>query len=279
VGKGRYSSKFLDAIDAALQFMPAERPQTVAAWRVMFPERGEVPAFSDAPTGCAEQLPSVISPPGAPEREPKARLHIRTPLVVAVVLLITVAGAWWHIQREPVETVTTAETISSPVATKPAPAPVAIEAEPMPEDRKAAQLAEEERLAAEEQRLAKEQRRVEPELERRLVLPESSWISSNLEGEYAGIWYSEPGKDHGGIVLELRVEQGDLVGSLKVTGSPAGFMGDRLIGQVMGQEGSNWSVELRGKKSPLVVKAIVGGNALQGSYKLGNDFGKVILKK
>lgn len=38
IGKDRFSYEFLQAIDSALEFMPADRPQTIAEWRGMFPE-------------------------------------------------------------------------------------------------------------------------------------------------------------------------------------------------------------------------------------------------
>lgn len=37
VAKGRFSSRFLQAVDQALRFRPADRPQTVAAWKALFP--------------------------------------------------------------------------------------------------------------------------------------------------------------------------------------------------------------------------------------------------
>ena len=43
VGAGQYSQRFLEAIDAAMQFHVHDRPQDVAAWRGMFPEGGELP--------------------------------------------------------------------------------------------------------------------------------------------------------------------------------------------------------------------------------------------
>lgn len=36
VGKGRYSGRFLAAVDAAMAFLPDERPQSVAVWRALF---------------------------------------------------------------------------------------------------------------------------------------------------------------------------------------------------------------------------------------------------
>jgi serine/threonine protein kinase len=45
VGNGRFSSRFLQAVDQALRFRPADRPQTVAAWKGLFPQpRLQTPA-------------------------------------------------------------------------------------------------------------------------------------------------------------------------------------------------------------------------------------------
>ncbi|MGH2668088.1 MAG: serine/threonine-protein kinase, partial [bacterium] len=43
IGQGRYSARFLKAIDHALQFRPKDRPQTVAEWRREFGVRADVP--------------------------------------------------------------------------------------------------------------------------------------------------------------------------------------------------------------------------------------------
>jgi hypothetical protein len=57
VGAGKYSQRFLAAIDAAMCFDVRDRPQDVSAWRGMFPEGGQLPdmhGISDANLAWAE---------------------------------------------------------------------------------------------------------------------------------------------------------------------------------------------------------------------------------
>jgi formylglycine-generating enzyme required for sulfatase activity/serine/threonine protein kinase len=55
LGKGRYSQRFLAAIDHALCFQPQDRPQTIKQWRDEF----GVPAVLDASTVAASSVPVV----------------------------------------------------------------------------------------------------------------------------------------------------------------------------------------------------------------------------
>jgi hypothetical protein len=85
--RGRYSPSFLEAIDAALQLYPKDRPQSIGEWKALF-----------APTVHEEDdrtvlrpLPDIVSEP-EPE---KKRLEIKPPVVMfataavaAVALLI-----------------------------------------------------------------------------------------------------------------------------------------------------------------------------------------------
>ncbi|MFV1968696.1 MAG: SUMF1/EgtB/PvdO family nonheme iron enzyme [Pirellulaceae bacterium] len=94
IGRGRYSAKFVNAIDAALKFAPEERPQSVAAWREMFPALGEAPEIQGAAT---ELLPVATTRP-LPETTSQSRsLHIVATAVVVVALLI---GGWWYVTQQ-----------------------------------------------------------------------------------------------------------------------------------------------------------------------------------
>ncbi|MDX1432913.1 MAG: serine/threonine-protein kinase, partial [Gammaproteobacteria bacterium] len=49
LGKDRFSEQFLHAIDMSLCFAPEERPQSIAAWRAMFPDSEHTAAAPGAP--------------------------------------------------------------------------------------------------------------------------------------------------------------------------------------------------------------------------------------
>ncbi len=58
IGRGRYSQRFLQAVDAALAFTHDERPATIADWRAMFPALDGTPAPAGA--GAAATLRPLV---------------------------------------------------------------------------------------------------------------------------------------------------------------------------------------------------------------------------
>ena len=75
IGKGNYSEAFLKAIDVALGFTPAERPASVAEWRIYFTGTSEVPAGPTiAPTKQESDIATVIRQDApTPSQAPKPR--------------------------------------------------------------------------------------------------------------------------------------------------------------------------------------------------------------
>lgn len=98
IGEGRYSVRFLSAIDAALAFTPDERPRTVAEWLEMFPQPGEAADASGAPTRLATA--AVPAPPTRPTRT----TPWNAPVAAIGVLSLLAAGlavtGWWSVQGD-----------------------------------------------------------------------------------------------------------------------------------------------------------------------------------
>ncbi len=158
LGKGKFSTQFLEAIDRALRFAPEERPQSIAEWRAMLPDwedaatvaapsgtmvrgPGEGAVDRDAPTeltpdtarddhftdegtlivGDGLGRPGAASKPAAAKKSPVI-------IAVAVVAVIGIAIGVWRMQSGPAsekETATAEAPKSTPAAveTGPAPAP------------------------------------------------------------------------------------------------------------------------------------------------------------
>ena len=101
-GEGRFSQAFLQAIDAAINFMPDKRPQTIAQWRVMLPQTGQQVADPDAATIQAPSLAelAVPEPPSVPEtpsisepaHPPSIQTHKPKRGWMGVVLVLCVIG-------------------------------------------------------------------------------------------------------------------------------------------------------------------------------------------
>jgi hypothetical protein len=67
-GRGRYSERFLEAIDRALRFNESDRPQTIAEWRRLFQAQSPVPAPVPEPVDAeVPTLPAGAPGPTSPE--------------------------------------------------------------------------------------------------------------------------------------------------------------------------------------------------------------------
>ncbi len=107
VGKGRYRSEFLQAIDWALKIPPRARPQSIAEWRgPLLKKSGTVvaPAMSRPATG--RRLADPPGPPPGPEVRVKPEASARTGIPVWILLVSIVAslgvgaGATYVVQEE-----------------------------------------------------------------------------------------------------------------------------------------------------------------------------------
>ena len=94
IGQGHYSTQLLNAIDAALAFMPGERPQSVAAWRNMLPAPGEAPVFQEMATR-HNLAAATARRPTTTQRSRPLRTAVTAALVLAVVI-----GAGWFVQQQ-----------------------------------------------------------------------------------------------------------------------------------------------------------------------------------
>lgn len=121
-GRGRYSESFLTAMDAALQVKPEQRPQDVAAFRVLLGmarhpasaaahKRGPAPAANTAGRGGMSRLPLFAG--------------------IATLLIAAAAGAYFYLGQgaAPVAAPVPSE---KPVAVSPPPTPVAETPPPAP---------------------------------------------------------------------------------------------------------------------------------------------------
>jgi serine/threonine protein kinase len=109
VGEGKYSHRFLEAIDEAMRFDVQARPQDVAAWRAMFPEGGELPdmqGISNADLAWAEweSRNSVKSPSRLTGLRGQARVKLRRISAYAwlgtgVALALGAVSLWYFMQK------------------------------------------------------------------------------------------------------------------------------------------------------------------------------------
>ena len=73
LGKGKFSHRFLEAIDKALCFSPEERPQSITEWRAMLPEWGDTATVAAPTVGglrpgqIDREAPTQVSPDTGPE--------------------------------------------------------------------------------------------------------------------------------------------------------------------------------------------------------------------
>jgi serine/threonine protein kinase len=90
VGHGRYSEPFLEAIDWALQFKIADRPQTLAQWRQAIEHTGPVNQAPPVRVHSARRLPKSVETPNPPRKG----VFIRRGLSVAALISLLSAGGW-----------------------------------------------------------------------------------------------------------------------------------------------------------------------------------------
>ena len=127
----RFEPAFLGAIDRALAFAPAERPQTVKEWAALFGP--SIARVADAPTqrlggasgatprlgGVSREVDPSAPPPPPPARRSRAALWV-------VVLLVVVGGAAaaWRFKPQLEAMIAGVPSVEQPVATAPpTPAP------------------------------------------------------------------------------------------------------------------------------------------------------------
>jgi len=105
IGKGKYSERFLKAIDHAIQFRQEDRPQTIKEWKAEF----ELP---EDPIKEAEVIEQKITQPGktvlARQREKKS---IPIKMITSVILLIGLA-ATFYFQEEISQTIQSTKIVS-----------------------------------------------------------------------------------------------------------------------------------------------------------------------
>ena len=86
IGKGKYSTRFLKAIDHALRFKPAERPQSLSAWKAEFGIKDEIAQIRHL-----ETLEQQVTQPGTRVvPKPASRVRSFTVTLLIVVLLCLV---------------------------------------------------------------------------------------------------------------------------------------------------------------------------------------------
>jgi serine/threonine protein kinase len=130
IGKGKYSERFLKAIDHALMFKNQERPQSIAAWKAEFGIQEDLDEIKRL-----QNMEQAVTQPGTKViQKPPTRLR---PISITLLLLIVIVGAAFYYQESLKQLLAPAlpETIK-PELTKETPTPEALA--------QAAQQAEEE---------------------------------------------------------------------------------------------------------------------------------------
>ena len=132
----RFAPAFLAAVDQALAFAPAERPQSVDAWNTLFGR--SLPLVADAPTqrlahgaaaapprlgGASRQSAEPPLPPPPPQRSRSRRRSSGTRVLIVVVVMA--ALTLWRFQPEIRGLIAGASRVEAPVASTPAPVPAA----------------------------------------------------------------------------------------------------------------------------------------------------------
>jgi len=85
-GKGKYSARFLKAVDHALRFKPIERPQSLAAWKMEFGIKDDLAAIKHL-----EIMEKAVTQPGTKVvTRPPSRLRPLTATLIIVFILCIV---------------------------------------------------------------------------------------------------------------------------------------------------------------------------------------------
>jgi S1-C subfamily serine protease len=107
---------------------------------------------------------------------------------------------------------------------------------------------------------------------------------SSISGTYTGIWQSSLYPSSGAAALKVLASGDSIRGWFSVTGSPVGYQGDELLGELVDFGNGVWTVNFKGLNSPLSAKAIFKEGRLIGDYRFlfkrsKVDQGQWILKK
>lgn len=138
--EARFDPAFLTAVDRALAFAPADRPQSVAAWRALFAPTSESNGapVEDIPTErVATAVPVVTRRLGGAVREigdfvPEPRKNSRVGMLLAGVAVIAVAAAAWRFQADIRQLLAGQPTTVATTAPAPAPGQTASPSPPSP---------------------------------------------------------------------------------------------------------------------------------------------------
>ena len=264
LGAGRYSPRLLSAIDAALGFTPAERPQTTAEFRALMPGLDETPTLShqdDVPTVAGPVLMPPLQASQHVESESVAsRGKLRWAYGFVVVLLVALFATLYGLS-ERAEPPVVATSSGATVVEQNGNAAAAV------------RLAEEQLKADEAARLAEEQRK--------------AWVSADAPLIYTGTWKSTKFGDSGGAGLRFdAVTKGSIEATLNISDSPSGYTGGRLTGTVTDLTENSWAIELQSDDGALKVKAVMTLEQMAGDFifrygpgGLHSDIGHWILKR
>ena len=124
----RFEPAFLGAIDRALAFAPADRPQSVEAWAALFGL--SIARVADAPTQRLASASGAMPRLGGVSREvdpsalPDPPRHPRAALWLVVLVFVVCAAAAWHFRPQLQAMIAGPPAVEQPVATAtPAPTP------------------------------------------------------------------------------------------------------------------------------------------------------------
>jgi|GEM_PF-2118314 len=99
LGKGKYTSEFLQAIDAALGFTPMERPQTVTEWRLLFPSLDKRPPTPEIKPQSQEDITTFVHKKAQISKGSRYRL-VKW-LMISLVVTVIASGVYFIETRQP----------------------------------------------------------------------------------------------------------------------------------------------------------------------------------